>query len=42
MVRPSNTTVRDLLGNEVFTEAVLAYWRDTQVGIIKEGVLNKD
>ena len=35
-------TVRDLLGNKVFTEAVPAFSRDTQADTINEGVLKKD
>ena len=40
-VRLRNTTVRDLLGNKVFTEAVLAFLRDTQASMIKEEILKK-
>ena len=39
--KPSNTSIRDLLGSEIFADAVLALPRDTRVGIVKEEVLNK-
>ena len=31
--KPSNTSIRDLLGSEIFAGAVLALPRDTRVGI---------
>ena len=39
--RLSNTTIRDLLGNEVYAEAALVFLKDTKVGMIKEGALEK-
>ena len=38
-VRPGNCTVGKLLGDPRFTEAVLSFLRDTQVGLIKKGVI---
>lgn len=35
-------SIRDLLGNEVFADAVLAFLRDTRVGMVREGALDKD
>ena len=40
--RPSNTSTRDLLGNEIFTDTVLVFPRDARVGMVKERVLDKD
>ena len=37
--RPSDVTVRDLLGNEEFLEAVLKFLGSTGVGPIKERVV---
>ena len=37
----ASPAIRDLLGSERFTEAVLAFLKDTRVGLIKEGILNK-
>ena len=39
--RPSNTTVRELLSNDKYTEAVLDFLRKTKVGMVKEGVICK-
>ena len=39
--RPRNVAVRDLLGNELFTEAVIDFQRNAKVGMGKEGVLDK-
>ena len=39
--RPSNTTVRELLSNNRYTEAVLVFLRKTRVGEIKDGVICK-
>lgn len=41
-VRPSNTSIRDLLGNGAFAEAILPFLKDTKIGMIKEGVLEND
>ena len=38
-VRPGNCTVGRLLSDSRFTEAVLEFLKDTQVGIIKKGVI---
>ena len=37
--RPSNTTARDLLGNERLITAGLEFLRATNVGLAKKGVL---
>ena len=39
--RPSNTSVRDLLSNDQYTEAVLSFLRDTRVGEVKAGAICK-
>ena len=39
--RPSNTTVRELLSNDRYTEAVLDFLKKTRVGEVKEGVICK-
>ena len=39
--RPSNTTVRELLSNNRYTEAVLDFLGKTRVGEVKEGVICK-
>ena len=39
--RPSNTTVRELLFNSKYTEAVLRFLGGTRVGEVKEGVICK-
>ena len=39
--RPSNTTVRELLSNSRYTEAVLDFLGKTRVGEVKEGVICK-
>ena len=39
--RPSNTSVRELLSNEQYTDAVLKFLGDTRVGEVKEGVICK-
>lgn len=36
--RPSNTAVRELLGNDAYTEAVLSFLRGTDAGKVKSGV----
>ena len=38
-VRPGNCTVGKLLCDPRFTEAVLSFLRNTQVGLIKKGVI---
>ena len=38
-VRPGNCTVGRLMSDPRFTEAILAFLRDTQVGLIKKGVI---
>ena len=38
-VRPGNCSVGRLMCDRRFTEAVLTFLRDTQVGVIKKGVL---
>ena len=37
--RPSNTTVRELLSNVRYTEAVLEFLEKTRVGEVKEGII---
>ena len=37
--RPSNTTIRELLSNSRYSEAVLDFLRKTRVGEVKEGVV---
>ena len=37
--RPSNTTIRELLSNSRYSEAVLGFLRKTRVGEVKEGVI---
>ena len=39
--RPSNTTVRELLSNSMYTEAVLVFLEKTRVGEVKDGVICK-
>ena len=39
--RPSNTTVRELLSNSRYTNAVLDFLGKTRVGEVKEGVIRK-
>ena len=39
--RPSNTSVRELLSNERYTDAVLKFLRDSKVGKFKEDVICK-
>ena len=39
--RPSNTSIKVLLGKEEYADAVLAFLRDAKVGIVKEGALHK-
>ena len=39
--RPSNTTVRELLSNNRYTDAVLDFLGKTRVGEVKEGVICK-
>ena len=39
--RPSNTTVRELLSNDRYTDAVLNFLGQTRVGEVKEGVICK-
>ena len=39
--RPSNTSVRDLLSGEQYTDAVLKFLEDTKVGEVKAGVICK-
>ena len=39
--RPSNTSVRDLLANDRYSEAVLRFLRDTRVGEVKAGAICK-
>ena len=38
-VRPGNCSVGRLMSDRRFTDAVLSFLRDTQVGLIKKGVL---
>ena len=37
--RPSNTTIRELLSNSRYTDAVLDFLGKTRVGEVKEGVI---
>ena len=39
--RLSNKAIRELLGNDAYTEAVLSFLRKTDVGKVKEGVLDR-
>ena len=39
MVRPGNTSVRELLGDGRFVEAVLKFLKCTGVGRVKQGVM---
>ena len=39
--RPSNTTVRELLPDSRYTEAVLVFLGKTRVGEVKEGVISR-
>ena len=39
--RPSNTSIRDLLSDDRYTEAVLRFLGDTKVGEVKAGVICK-
>ena len=39
--RPSNTSIRDLLSDHRYTDAVLAFLKASRVGEIKEGVICK-
>ena len=39
--RPSNTTVRELLSNSRYTEAVLVFLEETRVGEVKDNVICK-
>ena len=39
--RPSNTTVRELLSSDRYTEAVLRFLGTTRVGEVREGVICK-
>ena len=39
MRRPRNMAIRDLLSNELFTEAALEFVGSTDAGTIKEGVV---
>ena len=39
--RPSNTSVRDLLSSDRYTEAVLRFLRDTRVGEVRAGAICK-
>ena len=41
-VRPRNTAVRELVWNDAYTEAVLSFLRETEVGKVKAGVLDRD
>ena len=38
-VRPSNTSIRDLLSNSRYTEAVLRFLEETKVGEVKAGAI---
>ena len=37
--RPSNTTIRELLSDDRYSEAVLSFLERTRVGEVKEGVI---
>ena len=39
--RPSNTTIRELLSNSRYPDAVLSFLSNTRVGEVKEGVICK-
>ena len=38
-IRPGNCTVGKLMSDPRFTEAVLTFLKDTQVGLVKKGVI---
>ena len=40
--RPSNTAVRELIGNGAYAEALLSFPRETDVGEVKARVLDRD
>ena len=40
--RSSNTTARELMGNDAHTEAVLSFLRETDAGKVNAGVLDRD
>ena len=39
--RPSNTTIRELMGNDAYAEAILSFLREMGVGKVKAGVLER-
>ena len=39
--KPRNKAIRELLGNDAYTEAVLSFLRKTDAGKAKEGVLDR-
>ena len=39
--RPSNTTVRELMGNDAYAEPILSFPRETDVRKVKAGVLER-
>lgn len=39
---PGNTTIRDLLADEMFTEAVVEFLGSTKVGEVKDGIVRWD
>ena len=39
--RPSNTTVRELLSDERYTDAVLDFLKNTRVGEVRAGVISR-
>ena len=41
VARPSNTSIRDLLSNDRYTEAVLGFLRNTRVGEVKVGAISR-
>lgn len=41
-VRPNNTSVSDLLGDEGFADVVLEFWEKNRVGEVKEGILPEE
>lgn len=38
---PCSTTIRNLLGDDGFTEALLGFLMETEIGRVKKGVLKK-
>ena len=39
--RPSNTTIRELMGNDAYAEAILSFRREMDVGKVEAGFLER-